>query len=60
MSFCLDVLKRMPDVWSLLHIPDDHCVSMAIGFGYPIIPYACGVQREDAVRSEVLSFPAVS
>ena len=60
MSFCLDVLKRMPDVWSLLHIPDDHCVSMAIGFGYPMIPYARGVQREDAVRSEVLSFPAVS
>lgn len=60
MSFCLDVLKRMPDVWSLLHIPDDHCVSMAIDFGYPMIPYARGVQREDAVRSEVLSFPAVS
>ena len=60
MSFCLDVLKRMPDVWSLLHIPDDRCVSMAIGFGYPMIPYARGGQREDAVRSEVLSFPAVS
>jgi hypothetical protein len=35
----------MPELKSLLEIPEDHYVGMLIGFGYPEIRYARGVQR---------------
>ncbi len=45
LTFPLDVLERMPDIRAMLQIPPDHYVGMAIGFGYPEIPYARGAQR---------------
>lgn len=47
MSYCIDVLELMPDIQSLLKIPQDHYISVAVGFGYPEIIYARGVQKED-------------
>lgn len=48
MTFPLGVLATMPDIRSLLEIPEDHCVPVMIGFGYPEIPYARGAQRKTA------------
>ena len=51
LTFPLDAMKRMPEVWSLLGIPEDHYVGMIIGFGFPEIRYARGVQKTmDASR----------
>ena len=36
----------MPNVMKLLQIPEDHYISLMVGFGYPEIRYARGVQRE--------------
>lgn len=46
LTFPLAALKRMPDIKAMLNIPDDHYIGMIIGFGYPEIKYARGVQRE--------------
>ena len=46
MTFPLAVLAQIPDIRALLDIPDDHYTGMMIGFGYPEIKYARGVQRE--------------
>lgn len=45
LTFPLNALNRMPDVKALLQIPEYHYIGMIIGFGYPEIPYARGVQR---------------
>ncbi len=45
MTFPLRVLDLLPEVYALLGIPEDHYVSMAVGFGYPSVRYARGAQR---------------
>ena len=45
MTFPKDALKNMPDVRALLGIPDEHYVGVMLGFGWPEIRYARGVQR---------------
>lgn len=45
LTFPLGVLNRMPHIKALLQIPENHYIGMIIGFGYPEIPYARGVQR---------------
>lgn len=46
LTFPLGVLEQMPDIKAMLNIPDHHYVGMIIGFGYPEINYARGVQKE--------------
>lgn len=46
LTFPLGVLEQMPDIKVMLNIPDNHYIGMMIGFGYPEIKYARGVQRE--------------
>ncbi len=46
MTFPLDVLGCMPEIKGLLQIPEDHYIGMIIGFGYPEINYARGVQKK--------------
>jgi len=46
LTFPLSVLERMPDIKAMLNIPNHHYVGMMIGFGYPEIKYARGIQRE--------------
>lgn len=46
LTFPLSVLDRMPDIKAMLNIPNHHYVGMMIGFGYPEIKYARGIQRE--------------
>jgi hypothetical protein len=45
LTFPLGVLNTMPDIKELLQIPKDHYIGMVIGFGYPEISYARGVQK---------------
>ena len=35
MSYPLAVLGNMPNVMKLLQIPEDHYISLMVGFGYP-------------------------
>lgn len=46
LTFPLGALEQMPDIKAMLNIPDNHYIGMMIGFGYPEIQYARGVQRE--------------
>ena len=45
MTYPLGVLDLMPAIKALLEIPEDHYIGMLIGFGYPEIRYARGVQK---------------
>ena len=56
MTFPLDVLELMPDIKSILEIPNDHYISMIIGFGYPEIEYKRGSQKADELSVNILSF----
>lgn len=46
LTFPLAALEQMPEVKSKLGIPKNHYVGMVIGFGYPEIQYARGVQKK--------------
>lgn len=56
MSYCIDVLNLMPDIKELLNIPKNHYMAMAVGFGYPEIKYARGVQKDSELKVNVLKF----
>lgn len=46
LTFPLAALEKMPEVKTKLGIPENHYVGMIIGFGYPEIQYARGVQKK--------------
>ncbi|MBQ6489568.1 MAG: nitroreductase family protein [Solobacterium sp.] len=47
MSYSAEVLNELaPQARKMLDIPSDHYTGIIIGFGYPEIPYARGVQKE--------------
>ncbi|MBR3350161.1 MAG: nitroreductase family protein [Solobacterium sp.] len=47
MSYAAEVLNELaPEARKMLNIPDDHYTGLIIGFGYPEIPYARGVQKD--------------
>ena len=47
MSYPAEVLNELtPQARELLHIPRDHYTGLIVGFGYPEIPYARGVQKD--------------
>lgn len=46
MSYSADVLRELaPEARAMLGIPEDHYMKLIVGFGYPEIPYARGVQK---------------
>lgn len=45
MTFPKDALKNMPEIRTLLQIPEEHYVGVMLGFGWPEIRYARGSQR---------------
>ena len=46
MSYPSDVLCELaPEAHKMLGIPEDHYMKLLVGFGYPEIPYARGVQK---------------
>lgn len=47
MSYPAEVLNELaPQAREMLHIPRDHYIGLIVGFGYPEIPYARGVQKD--------------
>ena len=57
LTFPLGALEQMPEIKAMLNIPQDHYIGMIIGFGYPEIQYARGVQKEiDKGRIHRLNF----
>ena len=45
MTFPKDALKNMPQIRTMLQIPEDHYIGVMLGFGWPEIRYARGSQR---------------
>lgn len=45
LTFPLAVLDLMPEIKAELDIPENHCIGIIVGFGYPEISYARGVQK---------------
>lgn len=46
MSYSADVVREIaPEAREMLGIPKDHYLKLIVGFGYPEIPYARGVQK---------------
>lgn len=46
MSYSADVLRELaPEAREMLGVPADHYLKLIVGFGYPEIPYARGVQK---------------
>ncbi|MCD8090663.1 MAG: nitroreductase family protein [Clostridiales bacterium] len=57
LTFPLDSLENMPHIKAMLKIPENHYIGMIIGFGYPEIDYARGVQKTvDKSRIHRLKF----
>lgn len=47
MSYPADVICQLaPHARRMLEIPEDHYMRLIVGFGYPEIPYARGVQKD--------------
>ena len=47
MSYSADVLRELsPGARAMLDIPQDHYMNLIVGFGYPEIEYARGVQKD--------------
>lgn len=47
MSYPAEVLNELaPEAREMLHIPKDHYTGLIVGFGYPEIGYARGVQKD--------------
>ena len=45
MSFPVDLLHKAPELLDMVQIPRDHYIPLIVGFGYPEIHYARGVQK---------------
>jgi nitroreductase/NAD-dependent dihydropyrimidine dehydrogenase PreA subunit len=51
MSYPAEVLNELaPQARAMLNIPDDHYTKLLVGFGYPEIPYARGVQKDRGAK----------
>jgi ferredoxin len=52
MSYPADVLTELaPEAQKLLGIPEDHYMQLIVGFGYPEIEYARGVQKDRSKKT---------
>ncbi|MBQ9306687.1 MAG: nitroreductase family protein [Clostridia bacterium] len=52
MSYAAEVLNELaPKAREMLDIPREHYMGLIVGFGYPEIPYARGVQKERGART---------
>lgn len=52
MSYSAEVLNELaPEARAMLNIPKDHYTGLIIGFGYPEIKYARGVQKGRSAKT---------
>ncbi len=50
MSYAASVIQDVPQARQLLGIPEDHYMGIIVGFGYPEIKYARGVQKDRSAK----------
>jgi hypothetical protein len=51
MSYPAEVLNELvPEARKMLNIPNNHYTKLIVGFGYPEIEYARGVQKDRASK----------
>ncbi|MBR3624764.1 MAG: nitroreductase family protein [Bacteroidaceae bacterium] len=50
MSYAASVIQDVPQARQLLDIPEDHYMGIIVGFGYPEIKYARGVQKDRSAK----------
>ena len=51
MSYAAEVLNELaPEARKMLNIPADHYTGLIVGFGYPEIRYARGVQKDEGAK----------
>jgi nitroreductase/NAD-dependent dihydropyrimidine dehydrogenase PreA subunit len=56
MSYPAEVLNELvPEAREMLDIPNDHYTKLMVGFGYPEIPYARGVQKDRKSKIHIYS-----
>ena len=52
MSYSAEVLNELaPKARDMLNIPREHYTGLIVGFGYPEIPYARGVQKDKSAKT---------
>ena len=52
MSYSAEVLNELaPKARDMLNIPREHYTGLIVGFGYPEIPYARGVQKDRLAKT---------
>lgn len=56
LGFPHHIMHHIPELEGILEIPEDHYIGVLMGFGYPEIAYARGVQREDGARIHRVRF----
>lgn len=56
MTYPVGTLSKMPEIQQLLGISDDRHFACVVGFGYPDVEYARGVQRENNIPIHELKF----
>ena len=56
LTFPVAALSHMPEIQKMLQIPDAHYYCCILGFGYPQITYARGVQREGIAKIREITF----
>lgn len=50
MSYSASVINDVPGAREMLGIPNDHYMGLIIGFGYPEIVYARGIQKDHSSK----------
>ena len=50
MSYTADVIQDNPKARAMMGIPENHYMGIIVGFGYPEIPYARGVDKAGHLR----------
>ncbi|MBR3014831.1 MAG: nitroreductase family protein [Bacteroidaceae bacterium] len=50
MSYAASVIQDVPQARQLLGVPEDHYMGIIVGFGYPEIKYARGVQKDRSAK----------
>ena len=59
MSLPCAVLNNVPEARELLGLPEERHFDIIMGFGYPAVKFARGVQRENRIPIRELKFPTL-
>lgn len=57
MTLPVGALNNAPELKAMLGIPEDRYFGAIVGFGYPKVDFARGVQREGIMKTHEITFP---